>query len=290
MLVRGLYVPLVTPFDADDRVDLDALESLAASLIDDGAAGLVALGSTGEPLALSPPESDAVVATVASVCVDRGAHLVVGAGTVDTRATIERHEALASVPGVTASLAVVPYYMRPGPAGVVAHFEAVAARSPVPVLAYNVPYRTGQLLDADALLAIAAIDGVAGMKQSAGLIDDDVMRFMAARPDDFAVLCGDDALILPLMALGAVGAIAASAHFATGRFASLLDSADRAEAEALLPLVLALFAEPNPAVLKGLLHSQGRIPTPDVRMPMTGASEAGVDRAARALEAISLAV
>jgi 4-hydroxy-tetrahydrodipicolinate synthase len=153
-----------------------------------------------------------------------------------------------------------------------------------------VPYRTGQLLDADALLAIAAIDGVAGMKQSAGLIDDDVMRFMAARPDDFAVLCGDDALILPLMALGAVGAIAASAHFATGRFASLLDSADRAEAEALLPLVLALFAEPNPAVLKGLLHSQGRIPTPDVRMPMTGASEAGVDRAARALEAISLPV
>jgi 4-hydroxy-tetrahydrodipicolinate synthase len=290
VLVRGLFLPLVTPFDADDRVDLEALEVLAASFLDDGAAGLVALGSTGEPFALSDFESAAVVATVASVCADRGAQLIVGAGTVDTRATIGLHEALASVPGVTASLAVVPYYMRPGAAAVVAHFEAVAARSPVPVLVYNVPYRTAQPLGADALLAIAAIEGVAGMKQSAGAIDDEVLRFMAGKPDDFAVLCGDDALIFPLMALGAAGAIAASAHFATSRFASLVGSPDRTEAEALLPLALALFAEPNPAVLKGLLHRQGRIATPDVRVPMMGASSAAVDRAARALEALSLPV
>src|SRR3954464_3875381 len=168
--------------------------------------------------------------------------------------------------------------MAPGPAAVVAHFEAVAARSPVPVLVYNVPYRTGQRLDPDALLAIAATDGVAGMKQSAGAIDEDAMRLMAERPDDFAVLCGDDALIFPLMALGAVGAIAASAHFATSRFASLVASADRAEAEALLPLALALFAEPNPAVLKGLLWRQGRIPTPDARVPMGGRARPGARR------------
>jgi 4-hydroxy-tetrahydrodipicolinate synthase len=288
MLVRGLYPPLVTPFDADDRVDLGALEALAAGLIDDGAEGLVALGSTAEPFALSDAESAAVVDTVARVCADRGAQLIVGAGTVDTRATIARHDALADVPAVVASLAVVPYYMRPGPAAVVAHFEAIAARSPVPVLVYNIPYRTGTRLNGDALLAIAAIDGVAGMKQSAGGIDEDTMLFMASRPDDFAVLCGDDAFILPLLALGGAGAIAASAHFATDRFARLVRDAGRAEAEALLPLVLALFAEPNPAVLKGLLHRQGRIATPDVRMPMAGASAAAVDRAARALEALSL--
>jgi 4-hydroxy-tetrahydrodipicolinate synthase len=290
VLVRGLYPPLVTPFDADDRVDLDSLETLAASLIDGGAAGLVALGSTGEPFALRDDESAAVVEVAAAVCVDRGAQLIVGAGTVDTRATIERHEALASVPGVTASLAVVPYYMRPGEGAVVAHFQAVAARSPVPVLVYNIPYRTGQRLGADALLEIAATDGVVGMKHSGGAIDDDVVRFMAARPADFAVLCGDDALILPLMALGGAGAIAASAYFATGRFARLAATGDRLEAEALLPLVLALFAEPNPAVLKGLLHRQRRIPTADVRMPMARASAAAVDRASQALEALSLPV
>ena len=290
MLLRGLYPPLVTPFDADDRVDLDAVETLGAGLLDDGAAGLVALGSTAEPFALSGAESAAVVDTIARVCADRGAQLIVGAGAVDTRATIDRHEALAEVPGVTASLAVVPYYMRPGEAAVVAHFEAVAARSPVPVLLYNVPYRTGTSLGADALLAIAAIDGVAGMKQSPGGIDEATMRLMAERPADFAVLCGDDAFILPMLALGGAGAIAASSHFATDRFAQLVRDAGRADAEALLALALALFAEPNPAVLKGLLHHQGRIATPDVRMPMAAASAGAVDRAARALEAISLLV
>ena len=287
MLVRGLYPPLVTPFDADDRVDLEALEALAAELLDGGAAGLVALGSTAEPFALDESESAAVVDTVARVCVDRGAQLIVGAGTVDTRATIERHEALADVPGVTASLAVVPYYMRPGASAVVAHFEAVAARSPVPVLVYNIPYRTGLRLDADALLAIAAIDGVAGMKQSAGGVDEDTVRLLADAPDDFALLSGDDAFILPLMALGAAGAIAASAHFATERFARMIGDQRRADAEALLPLVLALFAEPNPAVIKALLHRQGRIPTPDVRTPMANASPGAVERAVGAFDRLS---
>jgi 4-hydroxy-tetrahydrodipicolinate synthase len=285
MLVRGLYTPLVTPFDAAGAVDLDALEALAAELLDGGARGLVAVGSTGEPFALSDSESTAVFKVVASVCVERGAQLIVGAGTVDTRTTIERHAGLADVAGVTASLAVVPYYMRPGESAVVAHFEAVAARSPVPVLVYNVPYRTGQRLSGDALLEIAAIDGVAGMKQSAGGVDEDTMRLMAGRPDDFAVLCGDDAFILPLMALGGAGAIAASAHFATERFARLVAAGDRADAAALLPLALALFADPNPAVIKGLLWRQGRIATPDVRMPMAVASVEAVDAAERALDA-----
>jgi 4-hydroxy-tetrahydrodipicolinate synthase len=154
----------------------------------------------------------------------------------------------------------------------------------VPVLVYNIPYRTGQRLGADALLEIAAIDGVGGIKQSGGAIDEEIVRFMAERPRDFAVLCGDDALIQALLALGGAGAIAASAHFATDRFARLVREVDRADAEALLPLVLALFAEPNPAVLKALLHRQGRIATPDVRMPMANASAAAVERAAVPLE------
>ena len=284
MLLRGLYPPLVTPFAGDGSVDLDALERLARELTDCGAAGLVALGSTAEPFALNDAESVSVVDVIAGVCAEADAQLIVGAGHVDTGRTIAAHERLAEFPGVTASLALVPYYMRPSAAGVVAHFEAVAARSPVPLVVYNVPYRTGVDLDAEALLAIAAIDGVVGMKQSAGAIDDDVVSFMADKPDDFAVLCGDDALIQPLVAMGGAGAIAASAHFATERFAHLTDGASRHDTRALLPLVRALFAEPNPAVIKGLLFRQGRIAAPDVRMPMTRASDAGVDRALAALE------
>ena len=284
MQLHGLYAPLVTPFALDGSADLGALERLAIELVESGAAGLVALGSTAEPFALSDSESASVVDVVARVCSEFDAQLIVGAGGVDTRATIDRHEALARVPAVAASLAVVPYYMRPSSAGVVAHFEAVAARSPVPVLVYNIPYRTGVSLDAEALLTIAAIDGVAGMKQSGGAVDHHVASFMADKPDDFAVLCGDDALIQPLVAMGGAGAIAASAHFATERFAHLARDASRHDARALLPLVRALFAEPNPAVIKALLFRQGRIATPDVRMPMTNASPAAVERAAAALE------
>ena len=292
MSIAGLYPPLITPYDSRGAVDLDALERLAGDLIDGGAAGLVALGSTGEPFALTDAESAAVVACVARVCGDRGAQLIVGAGAADTLVAIARHEALGDLPGVTASLAVVPYYVRPSEPGVVAHFQAVAAASPVPVLAYEVPLRTGVRLSAEALLAIAAIDGVVGMKLSPGAVDEAAVQVLAGAPDGFSVLCGDDAFIHPFMALGAAGAIAASAHFATERFAGLVRGGDGslAEAEALLPLVLALFAEPNPVVIKGLLHAQGRIATADVRMPHLNASRAAVARAVEALRGVASGV
>src|SRR5689334_2439415 len=124
----GLHVPLVTPFDADDRVDVAALERLATGVLDGGAVGIVALATTGEAHALDPGERDAVTQTLGAVCADRGAFLTVGAGTYDTRTTIERHEALAEVPAAGASLAVVPYYVRPSEDAVVRHFQAVAER------------------------------------------------------------------------------------------------------------------------------------------------------------------
>ena len=244
----------------------------------------MALGSTSEPFALSEAESATVVDTAARVCADKGAQLIVGAGTVDTRATIARHEALADVPGVTASLAVVPYYMRPSDSAVVAHFEAVAARSPVPVIAYNIPYRTAMSPTADTLLAIAAIDNVVGMKQSGGGIDETIVRVMAEKPEEFAVLCGDDVFIHPFMAMGAAGAIAACAHIATDRFVGLVQNPSREAAAALVPAILALFAEPNPSVIKAVLHRQGRIATPDVRMPLANASDAATKRALAALD------
>src|SRR4051812_9684117 len=105
----GVYVPLVTPFTEDDRVDLDAVESLAAAALQAGARGVIALATTGEPTSLTTEERDAVVQSIAGVCAHIGGELIVGAGTNDTRTTIARHAALAETPGVRASLAVVPY-------------------------------------------------------------------------------------------------------------------------------------------------------------------------------------
>ncbi len=286
----GVYVPLVTPFAEDGEIDLAALESLAVHVLDEGAAGIVALATTGEPTSLDDGERAAVVAACARVCADRDGVLVVGAGTNDTRTTIARHEALADVPGVAAALAVVPYYVRPSEAGIVRHFQVVAEHSPVPLLVYNIPYRTGRGLGAEALLELAATPNVAGLKQAVGGIDVDTLALLAGAADRFAVMGGDDAFLYPLVLMGGTGAVTASANVATGRFVELIDCGldgrleeGRAHAEALLPLVQALFAEPSPAVIKAVLHAEGRIATPQVRMPLTEASTSAIDAAVAAL-------
>ena len=269
MTFTGVYVPLITPFDATGAVDLDALEALARQVLAGGAAGLVALGTTGEPAALSGAEQRAVVDVAARVCRERGAALMVGANSV------EAVRALRDRPQVSAALSLVPPFLRPGEAGVVAYFEALAAASPVPIIVYHVPYRTGQSLSAATVRRLAAIPGVAGMKLAAGGIDAATVELMADPPAGFAVLGADDAFVSPLLALGAHGGILASAHLATDRFAELVrawQAGDAGRARALghqlTGLALALFAEPNPTVLKGVLHAQGRIPTAAVRLPL----------------------
>jgi 4-hydroxy-tetrahydrodipicolinate synthase len=291
---RGVYVPLVTPFTEDDTVDVDALARLGAELLDAGARGLIALATTGEATALTTEESDQVIECVAGVCADRGGELIVGAGTNDTRATIARHEALAGVAGVRASLAVVPYYVRPSEEAIVRHFQLVAERSPVPLLLYNIPYRTGRGLGARALLELAATANIAGVKQAVGAVDADTLELLAGVGEDFAVLGGDDAFLYPLTLMGARGAVAASAHLCTERFVAMIEcgldgrvAEGRAHAEALLPLARALFAEPSPAPLKAVLHAQGRIATPNVRMPLANASPAVAERARAAAQAAS---
>lgn len=283
---RGVYVPVVTPFDRHGRVDLDALERLIDAVLAAGAAGVVALATTGEPTSLDDTERDAVLGACSRVCTDRGAGLIVGAGTNDTRTTLARHEGLANVPGVSASLAVVPYYVRPTEAAIVAHFQHVAARSPVPMLTYNVPYRTGRGLSATSLLELAATDNVAGVKQAVDGIDADTLTVLAEAPQGFALLGGDDPYLFPLTLMGAPGAIAASANLCTQRFVTMIEhglagevTSGRAHAQALLPLVRALFAEPSPAVIKALLHADGLIRTPDVRMPLSNASATAVQQA-----------
>jgi len=294
LTLRGVYIPLITPFAADGRVALDALERLAGDVLDAGAAGLVPLGTTGESPALDAAEQRAVVDVCAAVAVERGAQLIVGAGTNSTHATIAALDRFVDVPGLSAVMCVVPYYVRPSQEGIVAHYRAIAEASPVPVLAYNIPYRTGRALEADGLLELARTPNVAGVKQAVGSLDGDTLRVLAESPRDFALLGGEDPYLFPTTLLGGAGAICASAHLCTDRFVAMIECGlvgkveeGRAHHEALLPVVKAGFSEPNPAVFKGVLHAQGRIPTPDLRLPMTPASPAAIDRALAAVAAAS---
>ncbi|MET0418072.1 MAG: dihydrodipicolinate synthase family protein [Actinoplanes sp.] len=270
--LHGLYVPMITPFDASGEVALDALERLAHDILDDGATGLVALGTTAEPSTLTGPERAAVLELLTAVCRDRGAPVIVGANDA---------AALRALPEVTAALTLVPPFLRPGEDGVVAYLTGLAAASPAPIVLYHVPYRTGQPLSANAVRRIAAIGNVIGVKYAAGGIDAATVELMADLPPGFAVLAGDDMFIAPMLALGAHGAIAASAHVATAGYAKLIE-AGGAPGHRLALLSAALFAEPNPTVIKGVLHAQGRIPTAAVRLPLLPASAGSVGAALRA--------
>ncbi|QYC45925.1 4-hydroxy-tetrahydrodipicolinate synthase [Nonomuraea coxensis DSM 45129] len=280
-MLRGIHVPLVTPFTPEGEVAADAVGKLARQVLDDGAAGLVALGTTGEAAALDQEERALVIETCARACAERGALLTVGMSASDTRTTARALRALPE--GAGAALVTVPSFLRPGERGVEAHFTALAEETPVPLVIYHIPYRTGQQVGAATLRRLAAHPMVAGVKYATGGLDQDALDLLGDPPPGFEVLCGDDLYVSPMLALGAAGGILASAHLRTREFADLADAwhagdvpRARALGHRLAALSAALFAEPNPTVLKGVLHARGLIPTPDVRLPLLPASPASV--------------
>jgi 4-hydroxy-tetrahydrodipicolinate synthase len=288
MTLTGLFVPLITPFDESGDVALDALEALVHHVLDAGASGVVALGTTGEPATLSTAEQRLVVDVAARVCRERGAQLLVGAHSQQAL------RALDEWPEVVAALSLVPPFVRPGEAGVLAYFTQLAADSPVPLVVYDVPHRTGQYLSADTLRRLAEVPRVAGLKYAPGGINVDTVALFADPPADFAILGGDDPFVSALLALGAHGGILASAHLATADFVTLIGlwqvgkiAAARMLGGRLGLLSAALFAEPNPTVIKAVLHAQGRIPTAAVRLPLLAAGPDTTATACRHVDALA---
>ncbi|WP_336873687.1 dihydrodipicolinate synthase family protein [Rhodococcus qingshengii] len=284
--LAGIHVPLITPFESDGRIATDALEQLAHQVLSEGAVGLVALGTTAEAATLTEQERVTVLDICANVCRARGATLIVGAGSNDTAGSAQALGRLARWPEVSAALVPVPSFTRPSKAGVVAHFAHLQSSSPVPLIVYHVPYRTACDLDSGTMQEVGTLPGVVGVKYAAGGIDAAAVELFADLPGDFAVLAGDDLFLAPLLALGAAGGILASAHVSTAEFVRLViawDSGDvdgaRDLGRSLSKLSGALFSEPNPTVIKGVLHALGQIPTPHVRLPLLPAGDESVARA-----------
>lgn len=292
--LRGVWIPLITPFDKSGAVDVAAIERLTGEYLAAGVTGIVALGTTGETPVLDADECRLVIETIARVCDAAGSRVIVGAGTNNTKSTLAATKALAGIPAVVGTLVVVPYYTRPAESAIVEHFKLVAAESPVPVIVYNIPARTGRGLGAASLLELANTPNIAGVKQAVAELGADTLEVLADAPHDFAVLGGEDTLLFPLMCMGAAGTISAAAHVCTERFVAMIECGlagkiddGRGHAEALLPVVRAAYVEPNPAIFKGVLHAQGRIATPDVRMPLANASAESVQRCLDAIERAS---
>ncbi|GAA2726503.1 dihydrodipicolinate synthase family protein [Actinocorallia aurantiaca] len=286
MIFTGLHIPLITPFTSSGTLAEDALEGLAHTVLDDGASGIVALGTTAEAASLTEHERGRALEICAAVCAERSVPLTAGVEGASTAATLAALTALDE--RATAAMVGVPAFVRPSEDGVVAHFETLAAASRVPLVIYHVPYRTGRPLSGRTLLRLAAIPGVAGFKHAAGGVDEATITFMAGRPEHTAVLAGDDLYVSPMLALGASGAVLASAHLETARFARLVElwrtgriDEARTLGHELAGLSGALFAEPNPVVIKAVLAARGAIPTPAVRLPLLSASPEATTAALR---------
>lgn len=276
---HGLFVPLISPLTSAKELAVDTLADLAHGVLSEGADGIVALGTTAEAATMTEYDRHRILRTCGQACREHGAMLIAGAGGNDTRRTVAELHALQAYPEVAAALVPVPYYTRPGEAAVVAHFAELVARCELPLIVYNIPYRSGQSLSAATLRALAELPGVAGVKQAVGGVDAATVEFLATRPRGFVVLAGDDPYASALLALGADGGILAAAHLRTADFVALADTWRDGDMERarilgheLSGLATALFAEPNPTVIKAVLHAQGRIPTPDVRLPLLPAS------------------
>lgn len=267
----GLWIPLVTPFD-QDKVDHSALKRLVAHYKGSGIAGLVVCGSTGEAAALDEDEQLATLQTVMAEA--PGLPVVMGLSGYHLGKTVDRIKALGTL-GLAGILLPAPSYIRPSQAGLIEWFTALADVSAVPVILYDIPYRTGSRLELETILALADHPRIQALKDCGG----DPAKTRALIADGrLQVLAGEDVNIFATAAQGGRGAIAAAAHLHTERFVEVLrriQAGDLAGAEALWaplqPLIESLFAEPNPGPLKAVLAGQGLLRN-ELRSPMTRAS------------------
>ncbi|MBR1851507.1 MAG: 4-hydroxy-tetrahydrodipicolinate synthase [Bacteroidales bacterium] len=276
-LFTGTGVALITPFRKQETIDFGKLENIIENIIAGGADYIVALGTTSEAATMTANElstvQDFIVENVAGRC-----PIVLGMGgnnTLHVTDTIAR----TNFDGISGILSVTPYYNKPNQRGLAQHFKCIAEASPVPVLLYNVPGRTGVNLTADTTLQIAAeCPNVVGIKEASGNLGQ-VMEIIHNKPAGFKVISGDDSLTYPMIALGAEGVISVIANAMPREMSTMVKAAMKGDLKKalpihyrLLPLMNAIFEEGNPTGIKALLEIQGSISNV-LRLPLVKSSK-----------------
>jgi 4-hydroxy-tetrahydrodipicolinate synthase len=267
----GVGTALVTPFTTTGILDEDAVRRLARRQIDEGVHFLVPCGTTGESPTLSEDERTRVV----EICVEeaRGqVPVLAGAGGYDTREVIHAARLMARA-GANGLLSVTPYYNKPTPDGLLQHYKAIAESTTLPIMLYNVPGRTGCNIDVNTLTRLAAIPNIVGVKEASGNMQQ-ACEYLRAVPPDFIVLSGEDAITVPMMAVGGRGVICVVSNEVPREIAEMVEAAERGEFAAarnihttLLPLMLVNFCESNPIPVKSAMAAMGLL-AEAYRLPM----------------------
>lgn len=281
---EGIMVPIVTPF-CNNAIDFDAAQRLAYELVNDGIHGIVVCGTTGEAAALDDHEQTALLCAVMEAVGTR-CPVLMGISGSNTRVVAEK---IASFNQYSPAgfLLSPPSYVRPSQHGILLHFQAVAARTDLPIVIYNIPARTGVNIAAKTVIALAADPQFVAIKESSGNLTQ-LAEIINSK--SLKVLSGDDALFLSTLSLGGHGAISAAAHIRPDLFVRIYELMKLGEVKqatsifsALLPLIQHLFCEPNPGPIKAALAMQGKLEQ-NLRLPMTIMSRAGQEQLAKILE------
>lgn len=282
---RGVYTALITPFDQNDKLDKDGLQQLIQLQLQAGVAGIVALGTTGEDPTLNPNEKELVISITRKAINKKNASLIVGTGSYSTSQTIANTLKAESL-GADAALIITPYYNRPTQEGLYRHFKSIADATTLPIIVYNIQSRTGQNLQTETLRRLAEIPTIIGVKEASGNIGQisEVIETLRRDRPDFSILSGDDALTLPLIALGGDGIISVVSNLIPNEVKALCDAALSGDFNLarqlhykLSPLFRAASIETNPIPIKAAMQFCG-LPAGKCRLPLCDLSKENADK------------
>jgi 4-hydroxy-tetrahydrodipicolinate synthase len=292
MIFKGTFTALVTPFRGDGALDLAALADLVEWQIESGIDGLVPCGSTGEAATLSHAEHIQVVKHVVEVAAGR-VPVIAGAGSNATREAVELTRESRKA-GADGALLISPYYNKPTQDGIFHHYRTVAEETGLPIVLYNIPGRTASRIEPATIARLSRVPGVVCLKEAGGDLDATSKTIAMSEPE-FTVLSGDDALTLPMLAIGAKGVITTTGNVAPREMAEITRAFDRGEIQRareihyrLRPVMEVLFIEPNPIPVKTAVAMLGRTPQPTLRLPLTPMQKANRDRLEATLAELKL--
>ncbi|MBR2077729.1 MAG: 4-hydroxy-tetrahydrodipicolinate synthase [Exiguobacterium sp.] len=279
-MFTGVATALATPFQENGQLNLEAWEALIEDQIQEGVTGLVIGGTTGEGMTITDDEFETLLVRAVEVANGR-AVIIAGTGSNNTAVSIEKTKRAAEL-GAEMAMVVTPYYNKSTQTGLIAHFTAIADASPIPLMLYNVPSRTGVALAPETVGELAEHPRITALKEASG--DISVMaQMMAHIPEGFTVYCGNDDQILPYMAWGAQGVVSVLSNVYPGATVALADALLAGDLQTartwqirLLPVIDELFAEVNPIPVKAALQARGfEVGVPRLPLvPMSATAEA----------------
>ncbi|MFN8210457.1 MAG: 4-hydroxy-tetrahydrodipicolinate synthase [Bacteroidales bacterium] len=288
--LKGTGVAIVTPFKSDMSIDFTAFGRVVNHVIKGGVNYIVAMGTTGESVTLTKDEKKAVVSYVIEA-IDGRVPLVVGIGGNNTQEIINQIRGI-DFKGIDAILSVSPYYNKPSQRGIFQHFKAIATCSPVPVIIYNVPGRTGSNISAETTLQLAhECENIVAVKEASGNMEQ-IMKIVRGKPENFGVISGDDMNTLPIIAAGGSGVISVLANAYPAEWSEMVNQCMKSNFKAareiqfrFLEMMELLFIDGSPAGVKAMLNNMNLCQN-TLRLPLVPVSRTVYSRIQKAMEEI----